>query len=254
MTVVDLTKPIRYNPDDPSFMKVKIKHKPHRIGRWLVRVLGLPFKLMPTDFVGWADDTITKMGVHSTTHIDAPWHYGETSGGAPAQTIEEIPLDECIGPGLVLDMTHKEDGDPITAADMEEALAKSGGTIGPGTIVLIRTGRDQFLGTKDYWKRGTGMSAEATDWLLDKGVTITGIDQWGWDVPFHYQIARSKAEGRRDIFWEGHRVGQKRPYWHMEQLTNLAALPPHGFKVCVFPLKLVGASAAPARVVALLDD
>lgn len=254
MTVVDLTKPIEFNPADPSFMRVKIKHKPHRIGRWLVRILGLPFNLMPKDFVGWADDTITKMGVHSTTHIDAPWHYGPTSGGAPAKTIEEIPLDQCIGPGVVLDLTHKADGDVITTTDMEGALDKCGVEIEPGTIVLIRTGRDRFLGTKEYWKRGTGMGAEATEWLLDKGVTVTGIDQWGWDLPFHYQIARSKAEKRDDLFWEGHRVGQRKPYWHMEQLINLQSLPSHGFTVCVFPLKLVGASAAPARVVALLHD
>ena len=253
MKVVDLSKPIQFNSADPSFMRVKIKHKPHRIGRLLVRILGLPFKLMPKDFVGWADDTITKMGVHATTHIDAPWHYGATSGGKRAQTIEEIPLDECIGPGIVLDMTHKKDGEMILPADLDAALEANGGAIGPGTIVLIRTGRDAFIGTKDYWKRGTGMGAEATNWLLDKGVTICGIDQWGWDLPFHHQIATSKAENRDDLFWEGHRVGQQRPYWHMEQLVNLGALPANGFKVCVFPLKLVGASAAPARVVALVE-
>ena len=109
--------------------------------------------------------------------------------------------------------------------------------------MLIRTGRDEFIGTKEYWKRGTGMGAAATNWLLDKGVTVCGIDQWGWDLPFHYQIATSKAENRDDLFWEGHRVGQQRPYWHMEQLVNLGALPANGFRVCVFPLKLVGASA-----------
>ena len=40
----------------------------------------------------------------------------------------------------------------------------------------------------------------------------------------------------------------------MEQLVNLDALPYSGFKVAAFPLKIVGGSAAPARVVALLDD
>jgi kynurenine formamidase len=39
----------------------------------------------------------------------------------------------------------------------------------------------------------------------------------------------------------------------MEQLTNLSALPPSGFKVAVFPLKIKGASAAPARVVAIFE-
>jgi kynurenine formamidase len=253
MKVVDLSKPIRYNADDPVFMRVKVRHKPHWQARWLVRALGLPFKLMPKDFVGWADDTITQMGVHSTTHIDAPWHYGPLAAGKRAATVDEIPLDKCIAPGVVFDMSHKPDGEAITVADMEASIAKSGASIAPDTIALIRTDRDRYLGTREYWKRGTGMSAAATEWLIDRGVTVMGIDQWGWDTPFHHQIAKAKREQRNDLFWEGHRVGQRKPYWQMEQLTNLAALPSHGFKVCVFPLKLVGASAAPARVVALLD-
>lgn len=252
MKVIDLSKPIQFNRGDPLFMQVKVRHKRHATARWLVRALGLPFKLMPKDFAGWADDTITKMGVHSTTHIDAPWHYGPTSAGRPAATIEKIPLERCIGPGVVLDMTHKADDDPITPADMEVALSRSGATIAEGTIVLIRTGRDSLMGTKEFWKRGTGVSAAATEWLLDRGITVMGIDQWGWDLPFRAQISKARATGDDTLFWEAHRVGQRRPYWHMEQLTNLGALPAHGFEVAVFPLRIVGASAAPARVVALL--
>ncbi|MEW5965340.1 MAG: cyclase family protein [Pseudomonadota bacterium] len=252
MKVIDLSKPIQFNRGDPLFMQVKVRHKRHATARWLVRALGLPFKLMPKDFAGWADDTITKMGVHSTTHIDAPWHYGPTSAGRPADTIEKIPLERCIGPGVVFDMTHKADDDPITPADMEVALSRSGATFAEGTIVLIRTGRDSLMGTKEFWKRGTGVSAAATEWLLDRGITVMGIDQWGWDLPFRAQIARARQTGDDTLFWEAHRVGQRRPYWHMEQLTNLGALPAHGFEVAVFPLPIVGASAAPARVVALL--
>ena len=251
MKVIDLSKPVRFNRDDPFFMRVKVRHKPHWMAKVLVRLLGLPFRLFPRDFVGWADDTVS-MGVHATTHIDAPWHYGQTSDGAPAETIDQIPLDRCIGPGVVLDLSHKADDDPITVADMEAALAKTGATLTDRTIVLIRTGRDRLMDTKDFWQTGTGMSAAATEWLLDRGVTVMGIDQWGWDLPFRAQIARSRATGDATLFWEAHRVGQRRPYWHMEQLTNLGALPSSGFEVVVFPLKIVGASAAPARVVAIL--
>ena len=251
MKVIDLSKPVRFNRDDPFFMRVKVRHKPHWMAKVLVRLLGLPFRLFPRDFVGWADDTVS-MGVHATTHIDAPWHYGQTSDGAPAETIDQIPLDRCIGPGVVLDLSHKADDDPITVADMEAALAKTGATLTDRTIVLIRTGRDRLMDTKDFWQTGTGMSAAATEWLLDRGVTVMGIDQWGWDLPFRAQIARSRATGDATLFWEAHRVGQRRPYWHMEQLTNLGALPSSGFEVAVFPLKIVGASAAPARVVAIL--
>ena len=252
MKIIDLSKPIQFNASDPRFMQVRIKHKRHGAAKLLVWLLGLPRRLFPKDFVGWADDTITKMGVHATTHIDAPWHYGPTSGGQPAQTIDEIPLEKCIGPGVVLDMTHKADDDPITVADMETALAKTGANIDENTIVLIRTGRDTLMGTKAFWTRGTGMSAAATLWLLDRGPTVMGIDQWGWDLPFRAQIAKAKATSNDTLFWEAHRVGQRRPFWHMEQLTNLGALPSHGFEVMVFPLKIVGASAAPARVVAVV--
>ena len=252
MKIIDLSKPIQFNASDPRFMQVRIKHKPHGAAKLLVWLLGLPRRLFPKDFVGWADDTITKMGVHATTHIDAPWHYGPTSGGQPAQTIDDIPLEKCIGPGVVLDMTHKADDDPITVADMETALAKAGASLDENTIVLIRTGRDTLMGTKAFWTRGTGMSAAATEWLLDRGPTVMGIDQWGWDLPFRAQIAKAKGTSNDTLFWEAHRVGQRRPFWHMEQLTNLGALPSHGFEVMVFPLKIVGASAAPARVVAVI--
>ncbi|WP_053404495.1 cyclase family protein [Persicobacter sp. CCB-QB2] len=250
--IVDLTKPIKEYPDDPWFMKVKIKHKPHHKAKWLIRLFGLPFKLFPKSFVGWADDTIEKMGVHATTHIDAPWHYTPSLNGEKAKTIEQIPLDICHGEGLVIDMCHKPDFDPITAADIQSFLTENDLELKPGMIVLIKTGRDKLIGTKDYPHRGTGMSAEATRFLIEAGVKVMGIDSWGWDIPLKYQIKKAKQDQNDQLFWEAHLVGQQQEYWHMEQLVNLDALPLSGFKVGVFPLKIVGASAAPARVVAFL--
>jgi kynurenine formamidase len=252
--IVDLSKPIQYNSNDPWFMKVKIKHKPHRKATFLIRFLGLPKKLFPKGFIGWADDTIKKMGVHSTTHIDAPWHYSPTVNGERAKTIDEIPLDWCYGDGIVIDMSHKTDNEVITVDDLKADLQKSGAQLQPGNIVLIRTDRDKFMGTKEFPDRGTGMSPEATHWLIDQGIKVMGIDQWGWDLPLRYQIQEAKRTKDAQLFWQAHLVGQEKEYCHMEQLTNLAALPAYGFKVAVFPLKIVGASAAPARVVAIFED
>ncbi len=253
--IVDLSKEIADNRDDPFFMRVKIRHHRHGKARWLVRALGLPFRLFPKDFAGWADDTITRMGVHSTTHIDAPWHYGPALSDArrPA-TVDEMPMEMCFGPGVVFDMRHKADGEEITVADMEQSLEATGAALGQGAIALIHTGRDRLQGTKDYWKRGTGMSAAATEWLIDRGVEVMGIDQWGWDLPFHHQIRASKEKNDANIFWQGHLVGRRKPYWQMEQLRGLDQLPPHGFDVAIFPLRLKGASAAPARVAAFLYE
>ena len=253
MKIIDLSKPIQYNKNDPWFMKVKIKHKPHRKAKWLIRVLGLPFKLFPKNFTGWADDTIQKMGVHSTTHIDAPWHYSPTVNGEKAKTIDEVPLDWCYGDGIVIDMKHKVDFDAITVEDITTFLSENKLTIEPKMIVLIKTGRDKFNGTKDFHKVGTGMSAAATEWLIDQGIKVMGIDSWGWDLPLPYMLKKAKETGNSELFWEAHLVGQRKEYCHMEQLVNLDALPYSGFKIAVFPLKIVGASAAPARVVAMIE-
>jgi kynurenine formamidase len=253
MKIIDLSKTIQYNAGDPFFMKVKIKHKPHHKAKWLIRYLGLPFRLFPKNFIGWADDSIQQMGVHSTTHLDAPWHYAPTSEGKPAKTIDEVPLEWCYGEGIVIDMKHKADFEAITIDDIQQFLSRNNLSLKPGLIVLIKTGRDKYMGTKEFFERGTGMSAQATAWLIDQGIKVMGIDQWGWDLPLRYMVQKAKESGNAELFWEGHLVGRDKEYCHLEQLTNLDALPYQGFKVALFPLKIKGASAAPARVVAIMD-
>ena len=252
--IIDLSKTIEYKKEDPWFMRIKIKNIPHAKSMKLIRyVLKLPKKLVPTKFKGWADDKIKNMGVHSSTHIDAPWHYGPMVQGEKAKTIDEIPLDWLYGDGVVIDMSHKKDFDAITVEDLKADLAKSGTELKKGNIVLIRTDRDQLKG-EDFFLRGTGMSKEATIWLIEQGVKVMGIDQWGWDLPLKYLIEEAKKTNNRELFWEGHLVGIDHEYLHIEQLTNQKALPPTGFKVAVFPLKIKGGSAAPARVVAIFED
>ena len=252
--IVDLSKTIKYYPEDPFYMKVKIKHKPHRKSNFLIKFfLKLPSTLFPSNFIGWADDTIEKMGVHSTTHIDAPWHYAPSINGKKSATIEAMPLEYGYGEGIVIDMSHKKDFELITKEDIILKLSETETVIKPGNIVLIRTGRDKFIGTKEYPERGTGMSREATEWIIDQGVKVMGIDQWGWDLPLKYAVKTAKKEKNSEFFWQGHMIGAEKEYYHMKQLVNLDKLPVSGFKIAVFPLKIEGASAAPARVAAIFE-
>ena len=149
---------------------------------------------------------------------------------------------------MVLDCTHKEDGDAVTPDEIRSELERVGHELKELDIVLVRTGRDEFADAPDYMIKGPGVTAEATHWLFDRGVRVMGIDAWGWDAPLHLQAERAKAERRPGIFWEAHQSGLA--YSQIERLVNLAALPPQGFTVSCFPLRLVGGSAAPARVVA----
>jgi kynurenine formamidase len=253
--IVDLSKPIKTYKDDPFYMKVKIKHKPHKKSNFLIKFfLKLPTELFPKNFIGWADDTIEKMGVHSTTHIDAPWHYSPEVAGKPAATIDKMPLEYGYGDGVVIDMSHKKDNEIITKEDIVSKVEELKIDIKKGNIVLIKTGRDKLIGTKKYPESGTGMSREATEWIIDRGVKVMGIDQWGWDLPLKYAVKRAKTEKDSEFFWQGHMVGAEKEYYHMEQLVNLDKLPVSGFKIAVFPLNIVGASAAPARVVAIFEE
>lgn len=252
--IIDLSKTIEYKKDDPWFMRIKVKNIPHAKSLKLIRyIIGLPKKLIPSKFQGWADDRIKNMGVHSTTHVDAPWHYGPIVEGKKAKTIDEIPLDWLYGDGVVIDMSHKKNFEVITVDDLKKALESTQITLKEGNIVLIRTDRDQLKG-KAIFEQGTGMSKEATEWLIQQGIKVMGIDQWGWDLPLKHLAALAKESANKELFWEGHLVGIDHEYLHMEQLTNLRALPPQGFKVAVFPLKIKGGSAAPARVVAIFED
>lgn len=79
-----------------------------------------------------------------------------------------------------------------------------------------------------------------------------GIDAWGWDRPLWMQAEEALKKGEQGIFWEAHQVDL--PYSQIERLVNLDQLPPTGFTVSCLPLPIVGGSAAPARVVAILEE
>ena len=252
--LVDLSVPVASDKEwSPRWARTTVKHQDHAYGRRVIRLmLRLPAKYLKTG-LGWAHETI-KLSTHGTTHLDAPWHYAPTSEGKPARTIDEIPLEWCYGDGVVLDLRHKADGEMIGVADLHEALDRAGHRLQAGDIVLIQTGGDRLLGQRAYYDEGVGVDAEATRWLLDQGIKVTGIDAWGWDGPLAPQARRAKESGRDDVFWASHYVGVDKEYCHLERLANLDALPPSGFKVCCFPLKVERGSAGPARVVAILDE
>jgi kynurenine formamidase len=83
-------------------------------------------------------------------------------------------------------------------------------------------------------------------------VRVMGIDAWGWDRPLNLQAEEARREGRPGIFWAAHQADLA--YSQIERLANLDQLPPTGFTVACFPLRLVGGSAAPARVVGIVED
>ncbi len=251
---IDLSIPITMKViSDPPVMAPQINYVTHDTSWEQVASFfpGLTRDDLP-DGEGWAVEQLT-LSTHNGTHMDAPWHYHSTtdSGARRAPTIDEAPLDRFLRPGVKLDFSHLPDGTVVSAAQVEAELTRIGHVLQPLDIVLIQSGA--VYGTDNFTDQGVGLGAEATLWLTERGVEVVGTDAWSWDAPFSH-TARKWAETRDpSIIWEGHKAGRIRAYWQIEKLTNLESLPPFGFTLSCFPVKIDGASAGWIRAVALVD-
>ena len=179
----------------------------------------------PPDGEAWALEMV-QLCTHNGTHLDAPYHFHSTMDDAlgsrkPSIAIDEVPLEWCFQPGVKIDFRHFPDGYVVTADDVAS---------------------------------GCGMGYEATMYLLERGVRLTGTDAWSWDAPFVHTAKKYRESGDASIIWEGHKAGRDIGYCHLEKLHNLEVLPPTGFYISCFPHKIRGASAGWTRAVAIFDD
>jgi kynurenine formamidase len=255
--IIDLSIAIESGlPSDPEMMIPKIDYLTHAQGADQMELFfpGLKKEQLP-DGLGWAVEFM-QLTTHSGTHLDAPFHYHPyMDKGSAAMTIDQVPLEWCFQDGVVLDFSHKPDGERITAADVSEKLADIGYELKPLDIVLIRTGADAFWGKPEYLIKGAGMTRESTLYLLEKGIRVVGIDAWSWDRPLPFLAKEFQETGDPSVIWEAHFAGIEKGYCHMEKMANLDRIPkPFGFKVACFPVNIKAASAGWTRPVAILDE
>lgn len=247
-------------PSDPPGLEPRITYFRHdeTFGQMSPFFPGLEPAHLP-EGESWAVETL-ELSTHNGTHIDAPWHYHSTQdaalpGGArPAQTVDEMPLDWCLRPGVKLDLRHLPDGHVVTPDEIDAELDRIGYTLEPLDIVLVNTRAGERFGQQDYVSSGCGLGREATLHLTRQGVRVVGTDAWSWDAPFVHTARRWAEQRDPSIIWEGHKAGREIGYYQMEKLHNLQALPPHGFTVSCFPVKIRRASAAWIRAVAILEE
>ena len=201
----------------------------------------------------WAVEKV-ELITHNGTHLDAPYHFHSTMDrGQRALTIDEVPLDWCFRPGVKLDFRHFEDGYVVDAKNVADELERIGYQLEPMDIVVVNTRAGEAYGSDNYVDAGCGMGYEATMYLLERGIRLTGTDAWSWDAPFSH-TAREYAKSRdASLIWQGHKAGRHIGYCHLEKLHNLESLPPHGFTISCFPVKIKAASAGWTRAVAILD-
>jgi kynurenine formamidase len=257
---IDISVPLEDVPMIPEHHRPKIDYVGHddSWGGFHRYYPGVP-KEDIVDGKAWAGETVTLM-THSGTHMDAPWHYHPTMnhrikpGGERSWTIDEIPLEWCFRPGVKLDFRHLASGYVATAADVEKELKRINYELKPLDIIVVNTAAGKRYGQPDYWETGCGIGREATLWLIEHGVRVMGTDGFGWDAPFRFTMERYKQTKDASIIWEGHKAGRELAYCQMEKLHNLEVLPPFGFQVSCFPIKVKAASGGWIRAVAIIDD
>ncbi len=176
---------------------------------------------------------------HLGTHIDAPAHFARDG-----IRVDAIPVDQLVRPAIVVDVREAATADPdlhIPAATFE-AFEAEHGTIQPGTAVLVLTGWDRLRGDDARYLtdlRFPGLATDAAELLVARKVAGIGIDTLGIDP------------GTEDQF-PVHHITLPAGLWHVEGLVKLDELPPTGAWIVVGAARIVDASGAPARVIALV--
>ncbi len=250
--LVDLTHPLGPSRSEPA--PPVLQAQTHEDGAELWEgMFGIPGAALPGGR-GFAGELLHRLSTHAGTHMDAPWHYAPTAGGAPAATIDQVPLSWCVGALVVVDVSDLPTGHLISRGEVVERLAAIAPDLQAGAVVAFYTAAERLWGDERFWETGCGLGREAVLALLERGVRTIGTDAWSLDRP--YPLIGAEWQQRRDpaALWPAHFAGIEHPYVQIEKLANLTAVPATGATILAFPIKVEGGSGAWTRAVALVAE
>ena len=189
-------------------------------------------------------------GEHTGTHLDAPIHWLTGKGG---RDVASIPVERLVGPACIIDVRTQVEADPDFLLERSDVIAWEAehGRLQPGSWLLLRTGwgrfaddQEAFVNADDSGAHTPGVSAECARWLAEEtpisgfGVETMAIDagragELDPPFPMHYNLLGNDKYG-------------------VTSLQNLDELPETGALLIVAPLRIVGGTGSPARVLALV--
>lgn len=168
------------------------------------------------------------MGVHTGTHVDAPFHFLPEGS-----CVEQLPLDVLVGPSFVLDL--QQEVDIITGPILEKS------NIPADTRRLLIKTRNS-----DYWKISgavfqtnfVGISNDGAEFLVSLGIQLIGIDYlsvapYKQSRPTHEALLKAGI-----VVVEG---------------LNLSEIQQGYYTLYCLPLKIAGSDGAPARAILISD-
>jgi kynurenine formamidase len=197
----------------------------------------------------WYWNTL-RFGEHTGTHFDAPVHW-ITGKDRSENTCETIPARLFVGPACVIDVTREVEASPdfLLTPDRIEAWEGEHGRIPAGAWVLLRTGWSRrtdaaaFLNVAADGPHSPGFDARASAMLArDRDVLGVGVETVGTDAG---------QAGTFEPPFPNHTIMHGAGKFGLASLCNLDRLPATGAIVIAAPLKIVGGSGSPLRVLAI---
>jgi kynurenine formamidase len=189
-------------------------------------------------------------GEHTGTHFDAPVHW--VSGkDLSDNTVDRIPTQKFIGPACVIDVSADAAKDPnfLLTPERIRQWEQHHGRIPAAAWVLLRTDWSKRKDPKDYINvkengpHTPGFAKETSAFLAkERDVLGVGVETVGTDA------------GQAATFdppFPNHFLMHGSGKFGLASLANLDQLPPTGAIVIAAPLKIVGGSGSPLRVIAI---
>ncbi len=163
------------------------------------------------------------MGVHTGTHVDAPYHFLNDG-----RTVETLPLEALVGPARVIQIPDSVDR--LTAQVLAQAEIPA-----DAERILFKTRNSAIWGRELTFQQGfVAITADGAEWLVKRGLRLIGMDYLSV-APFGDATATHQTLLRRGIvLLEG---------------VNLSEVPPGRYDLYCLPLKLDKSDGAPARVI-----
>ncbi len=198
----------------------------------------------------WAWSNLS-LGEHTGTHFDAPVHW-VTGKDLPDNRLDTIPPRRFVAPANVIDCAADCAADPdfLLTRTRIEAWEAEHGRIEPGSWVLLRSDWSRraepaaFLNAREDGAHSPGPDPDAVTFLVrDRDVIGFGTETVGTDAgqAFRFEPPFPCHAGMHGANKFG-----------LASLANLDRLPPKGAILITAPLKIVGGTGSPCRVLALV--
>ncbi len=208
----------------------------------------LPYMTARTFTLGFSTKLLV-MEDHTGTHVDAPYHFYDGEFRQPrGKTIAELPLEKLIGEAVLIDVSDKDVTDPVSRDLLQARAAQQGVQVRRGDIAIIRFWPKGWGEPMDEFLAARGLTLDACEWLLEKGVKAVGVDHPNLEGRLAREYANLEAPGHLLFLHPAREI----PI--IENLVNLPDIGRPRFHFVALPLKINGATGSPVRAVAMVEE